>query len=723
MRPIAAYCLFLSVARSAIAGLHDTADTIDDDDVADMYKNYHGWVNPEDLTAMPQCIAQQDHDTWLEAMTKCTQKRCTSQFGVICTHHQWLTELSCLSIEFSPDVLREYLPYCSRSILAKAQLYHWTRNITGRSWFVDVGDANGLTNLWPSSLPKGYAGIGALNHAPTCLTTSQSASSNEKFQYSVASCVFTATPQHIGNAERPWEYSQSLKSMTALDFVTAGYSLARGYLPSGEYFDKDCFCNVFTLDFEQEPCSASALDMTKERLWLNSTCGSVSLPDNWTNDLKTTGFAYMPIEHWKWPTCVTDMPNKVTNLVDQCATDACEISSPGGYCNVKRAVERSCLCHDISYDSCGGSCRVFEGRIDYLHWLHDLCGSVEGWHGLPSNWRQLTNPSRLEMIPWRWSLKPDSETEQTTQTCASNEWKFGSITLVNMGPLLLSTILINAKAFRRIVRRPILQSWLSVAFCTASLQLFANLLITLLVVSVPGYENVPFTGLMMLWGTMPRVSWLTTIFPSVVKPSRSISLSEISSVLLGEVLLQCLSAPYMLLTIKYGLEHNLYFRSLESTEGGNSAKIMYNGALLWLISSLVLLWAIHTTFNMLTNSNQVAPNVTDELTPLISHRSTLSNDYKSKAYYPFSIAVSSQFLIWLSQCFFWVGFISLSSKQYVFIQLPFQTMRLSIHLRFCPPLLQVLTGIWVACSAASAAMWIPSEIWTKIEQDAKVSWL
>lgn len=274
-----------------------------------------------------------------------------------------------------------------------------------------------------------------------------------------------------------------------------------------------------------------------------------------------------------------------------------------------------------------------------------------------------------------------------------------------MGPLLLSTILINAKAFRRIVRRPILQSWLSVAFCTASLQLFANLLITLLVVSVPGYENVPFTGLMMLWGTMPRVSWLTTIFPSVVKPSRSINLSEISFVLLGEVLLQCLSAPYMLLTIKYGLEHNLYFRSLESTEGGNSAKIMYNGALLWLISTLVLLWAIHTTFNMLTNSNQVAPNVTDELTPLISHRSTLSNDYKSKAYYPFSIAVSSQFLIWLSQCFFWGGFISLSSKQ------------------FCPPLLQVLTGIWVACSAASAAMWIPSEIWTKIEQDAKVSWL
>lgn len=92
--------------------------------------NYNGWVNPEDLAPMPQCIAQQDQSTWLSTMMKCTSKRCTSHFGAICTHHQWLTQLSCLSIAFSPDIIESYFPYCGRSVLTKAQLYQWVCNIT-----------------------------------------------------------------------------------------------------------------------------------------------------------------------------------------------------------------------------------------------------------------------------------------------------------------------------------------------------------------------------------------------------------------------------------------------------------------------------------------------------------------------------------------------------------------------------------------------------------------
>jgi hypothetical protein len=115
------------VLRPGKIGVHE------DDQTLDALVNRGGWVNPEDLIPMPQCIAQQNYSSWLGAITKCTDKRCTSHFGVICTHHQWLTQLSCLSTEISSEMVRAYLPYCSRSVLAKAQLYRWIRTVTDRT--------------------------------------------------------------------------------------------------------------------------------------------------------------------------------------------------------------------------------------------------------------------------------------------------------------------------------------------------------------------------------------------------------------------------------------------------------------------------------------------------------------------------------------------------------------------------------------------------------------
>ena len=74
--------------------------------------------------------------------------------------------------------------------------------------------------------------------------------------------------------------------------------------------------------------------------------------------LKTTEFAYISIEDWHWPKCVTDMPKQLIELTSQCMTDACELDS-SGYCRVVRAVDRACFCRDLRYDSCGGSCQIF----------------------------------------------------------------------------------------------------------------------------------------------------------------------------------------------------------------------------------------------------------------------------------------------------------------------------------------------------------------------------
>ncbi len=229
--------------------------------------------------------------------------------------------------------------------------------------------------------------------------------------------------------------------MTALDFETAGYDLTGHDLHHGHYFDRKCFCSAFTIDSKEEACShpTQMIDVTMERLWIHATCGSTSLPDHWTDGLRTTEFKYIPTQDWDWPKCVADIPYQVKSLSGQCTTLACEIDS-SGYCNVKRAVDRACFCRDFSYDSCGGSCHIFETRMDYVQWLHDLCGNVPDWHGLPDNWRRLAAATPLDLIPWRWTLQPSNDGNVTRpgypETCASNEWKLGSFTLVNIATLL-----------------------------------------------------------------------------------------------------------------------------------------------------------------------------------------------------------------------------------------------------------------------------------------------
>ena len=646
--------------------------------------NRNGWVNPEDLAPMPQCIAQQVQSTWLNTMTKCTSKRCTRHFGVICTHHQWLTQLSCLSIGFSPDVIEGYLPYCSRSVLAKAQLYLWIRTITGRTWLVDVGDANGLQNLSPASLAKGYAAVDVTFKAPTCLTGSVSALSMEPFQHVMASCSFTSISQHAGNAARPWEYRESLRSMIALDFETVGYNLAGRLIRYGDYFDKECFCSAFTINMKKEPCSGPGpgqIDLMKELLWVNATCGSTSLPDNWTDILKTTEFAYIPIEDWHWPICVADMPK----LPDQCVTDACEIDS-SGYCKVKRAIDRACFCRDISYDSCGGSCQIFETRIDYVKWLHDLCGNVQDWHGLPDNWRQLAAPTPLDMTPWRWTLKPSNDSNiayvtrlgsiRVTETCASNEWKLGSFALVNIATFF-AVILSRRKGIRRVAHgflwHPHPWCWFFKGTLIAALQLLANWVNAFLVQNTPGYEDVPIFQLMLLWCSIPRLAWLPVLL-ICVQPFEAMNISAAASSLFAEMILQFFSSHYMVMTVNYGWKHDFYLGDMEGAERGGLAKIMYAGAFMWFI-------IIGPALGQSTRATRrMDKSRGSEETPLMSSE---RGDYA--VYGTFSIKVQnnwisqkasvelyaatviSMLLLWIAQWLFWGGFIGLSSEEYVFM--------------------------------------------------------
>ncbi|KAH8790632.1 hypothetical protein BGZ57DRAFT_850038 [Hyaloscypha finlandica] len=589
--------------------------------------NRNGWVNPEDLAPMPQCIAQQDQSTWLSTMTKCTGKQCTRHFGVFCTHHQWLTQLSCLSTGFSSDVVERYLSYCGRSVLAKAQLYLWIREITGRTWLVDVGDANGLQDLSPASLAEGYAVVDVIFKAPTCLRGSLSAQSMEPFQQVLAS------------------YSE-----------TVGYDLTGHWLRYGNYFDKECFCSAFTIDPEEEPCSGPGqIDLTKERLWINATCGSTSLPDNWTDELKTTEFAYIPTEDWHWPMCVADMPKQ-------------------------HAVGRACFCRDISYDSCRGSCQIFETRIDYVKWLHGLCGNVQDWYSLPDNWRQLAAPTPLDMIPWRWTLKPSNESKLTntiplgsiraTETCASNEWKLGSFALVNIATFL-AVFLSQKTSIHRIARGYLWHlhewGWFSKGTLIAALQLLGNWLNVFLVQNTPGYEDVPGIQLLLLWCSMPRLAWLALL----------------------------LTVYYMVMTVNYGYQHDFYLGSMQGTERGGPATIMYAGAFMWLVISILALfglrWKVAHYWMDKSRSSEESPLARSEGGESTTYGTFSakgqSNWASQKAYVELSAAaVKVMLLLWIVQWLFWGGFIGLSSEV------------------FCPPKLGVLTAVWIAFSLAGATV-------------------
>ncbi|USP75419.1 uncharacterized protein yc1106_02693 [Curvularia clavata] len=682
------------------------------------------WVYPETLPPMPQCIAQQDQSAWLNAMTKCTKKQCMRHFGVICTRHQWRTQLSCLNIELSPQVVQEYISYCSRSVLAKAQVYQWIRTVTDRTWLVEVGDTNGLQTLSPASLSKGYTSVSVINKAPTCLAESTSPMSMESFGHIMTSCGFEAYSRHTGNAARPWEYRESLHSMIALDAETVGYDLVHHNIPFGNYFDKQCFCRTFDASLATADCVGPGLSSTMERLWMSATCGTDALPSNWTRGLKTTVHDYIPTEAWSWPQCFRSMPLSVVELHGECTTNACKIDSDG-YCEVTRAVDRACFCRNIDYDTCSGPCHIFETRIDYVRWLHNLCGAEEGWNGLPEHWRRLARITPLDLIPWTWYVNSSGHSNLALgekgregldfkPSCASNEWKSMSLIFANLAALF-TAVFGSRPGARSTAPRPLNRVlWFPKGISIAALCFLANIVNAWLIQSTPGYEDVSIIDLALLWCSMPRFTWLTV--PLILtNPYNRSTFCTVAASVVSEILLQALSASSIVTTVAYGHKHNFYSQSMERLDSAPSAKFMYAGALIWVFivfaSSILLiqaLWDVSTSFSVDETPTprpinprdmhlaaqlkepfveqwtwleekiaeywidkdwdlEASPLMRDGRTyPVYGTLPTKSRDNrktKRRMVRLTLIAIVSMFFLWVAQWMFWLGFIGLTADE------------------------------------------------------------
>jgi hypothetical protein len=183
------------------------------------------------------------------------------------------------------------------------------------------------------------------------------------------------------------------------------------------------------------------------------------------------------------------------------------------------------------------------------------------------------------------------------------------------------------------------------------------------------------------------------------------------------MILQFLSSYYMILTINYGREHNFYLGGMESAERGRSAKIMYAGALLWLIIIIVAFVQLMRATRRMKRftgsgtldlpkrqrSKQTTSNIAEDLmaqlnehctwlgeesahwidksraleeTPLTSSEGgnytvygTLpvrnrNNWVSQKAFAElYAVTAISMLLLWIAQWLFWGGFIGLSSEE------------------------------------------------------------
>ena len=225
---------------------------------------------------------------------------------------------------------------------------------------------------------------------------------------------------------------------------------------------------------------------------------------------------------------------------------------------------------------------------------------------------------------------------------------------------------------------------------------------------------------MFLWCSMPRLAWLTFLLIGL-QPFDAVDFSAARASLYAELILQALSAYYMVLTVVYGFQHNFYFRSLDGVKGGQSARLMYAGALLWLVITIVsFVWQIWATLRTSGSDNrdklkrQVSKRPISRIDEMliakfegpctwlgellenywmersdgstigetsslfggetvytpsygaIPGRSQGSSDFRKEPAKVYAVTAMTMFLLWIAQWLFWGGFIGLTSEEYVF---------------------------------------------------------
>ena len=166
------------------------------------------------------------------------------------------------------------------------------------------------------------------------------------------------------------------------------------------------------------------------------------------------------------------------------------------------------------------------------------------------------------------------------------------------------------------------------ALVMASLQLVSNLLSAYIIKSHPGYGHVPLPLLMLLFCARPRLGFLACLF-SLFTNERIIHLfriSEAENVLIAqrtiaeialssaasEIIMQGLASYSLGRAANYGARRGFYYVGhLWPYWRGRSARILYLGALFWLIACVVILFVWGAVFAFQVSFLQATDKVSD----------------------------------------------------------------------------------------------------------------
>jgi hypothetical protein len=184
-------------------------------------------------------------------------------------------------------------------------------------------------------------------------------------------------------------------------------------------------------------------------------------------------------------------------------------------------------------------------------------------------------------------------------------------------------ILLRRKYFNKIscgvLGRANSRVWLLMGLLSVALALLANFINALNLQTLPDFADIPIGTLVLFWCTRPRTAWLATIYV-LVDFEESMYFSSGASSLLTEVILQCLAAVHMGTTVHFSKERGFYrLHALDGVPGAKFARMMYGGAILWLVGVFfTLIFGVFAVSDPITLCCRVFPGPSRRVTALLA---------------------------------------------------------------------------------------------------------
>lgn len=126
-------------------------------------------------------------------------------------------------------------------------------------------------------------------------------------------------------------------------------------------------------------------------------------------------------------------------------------------------------------------------------------------------------------------------------------------------------------------------AWIYTGPIGAALHVLSNVVGAAIIKATPGFSALNIGQVILLWTTRPRVSWMIVCLVPFQKED-AIYLSVTTSTLVAELIMQVLSAYYMIYATNFARKQKFYLGSLMESEvpQAKATLLMYAGSILWI---------------------------------------------------------------------------------------------------------------------------------------------